>query len=516
MSGPGHRPATSPRRTPRTTPPQHGRAGRAGAVPAGAGADGDDPGAPRQRAARLRQPAVGRAALRIWFALLIVAAGCLVAAAVHHEFAFWLVSDLAALQAVRIALMALAVGWAALFFDAWRLGQPLTLRMSHRRAAVGINGILCFSVAAVLLFGAHLVGVQRDFIQTMFGSGDATGAHDGRYNVLLLGGDSGVDRWGLRPDSITVASIDAETGHTVLVSLPRNMQNFPFAKGSVMHQQFPQGLRLRALHAQRRQHLGHGQQGAVRQGQEPRHRRDDLGGRGDHRAEDQLLGDGQPQGVPDLVDAVGGVTLNVRQRIPIGGLGSDVYDYIEPGKQKLTGFQTQWYARARDGSDDYSRMARQKCVMAAMLDQLDPTDRAQELPEDRQGQLGHGQTSIPASEVDRFIGLAIKARDQKISTLSIVPPMFDTYEPDARLIRQKVAEAIDAAEGNAPKKAAGRPTTDGTKKPGKASPKTPTTGHRRLGRLAERGVRRQRVPGPRHRLLRQPAAASARIVGART
>ena len=172
----------------------------------------------------------------------MVGAGCLVAATLHHEFAFWLVSDLAALQTVRIAMMALAVGWALLFFDAWRIGQPLTLRMGHRRAAIGVNGILCFSVASVLLFGAHLVGVQRDFIQTMFGSGDASGAHDGRYNVLLLGGDSGADRWGLRPDSITVASIDAETGRTVLVSLPRNMQNFPFAKGSVMHEQFPQGF----------------------------------------------------------------------------------------------------------------------------------------------------------------------------------------------------------------------------------------------------------------------------------
>jgi hypothetical protein len=82
------------------------------------------------------------------------------------------------------------------------------------------------------------------------------------------------------------------------------------------------------------------------------------------------------------------------------------------------------------------------------------------------------QTSIPASEVDRFIGLALKARDQKVSTLSIVPPIFDTYEPDAKLIRQKVAEAIDAAEGNAPKKEP-ESTTDGTKKPGKG-PKTPT------------------------------------------
>src|SRR4051794_17502764 len=65
---------------------------------------------------------VGRAALRTWFALLGVGVGCLVVAALHHEFAFWLVSDLSALETVRIALMALAIGWALLFFDAWRIG----------------------------------------------------------------------------------------------------------------------------------------------------------------------------------------------------------------------------------------------------------------------------------------------------------------------------------------------------------------------------------------------------------
>ena len=44
---------------------------------------------------------------------------------------------------------------------------------------------------------------------------------------------------------MTVASIDAETGKTVLFGLPRNMTNFPFAKGSVMAQAVPARLRLR-------------------------------------------------------------------------------------------------------------------------------------------------------------------------------------------------------------------------------------------------------------------------------
>jgi polyisoprenyl-teichoic acid--peptidoglycan teichoic acid transferase len=415
---------------------------------------------------------VGRAALRIWFALLIVGAGCLVVAGLHHEFAFWLVSDLAALQTVRVALMVLAVGWAALFFDAWRIGQPLSLRMSHRRAAVGINGILCFSVAAVLLFGAHLVGVQRDFIQTMFGSGDATGAHDGRYNVLLMGGDSGDDRWGLRPDSLTVASIDAETGRTVLVSLPRNMQNFPFAKGSVMHQQFPQGFDCEHCMLNGVYTWALDNKELFGKSKTPGTDATIMAVEGITGLKINYWAMVNLKGFRSLVDAVGGVTLDVRSRIPIGGLGSDVYDYIEPGKQKLTGFQTQWYARARDGSDDYSRMARQKCIMGAMLDQLDPTVVLKNFQQIAKASSALLTTSIPASEVDRFIGLALEAKGQKISTLSIVPPLFDTYEPDAKLIRQKVAEAIDTAEGNAPK--AAKPA-EGTKK-GKG-PKTSDTEH---------------------------------------
>ena len=75
--------------------------------------------------------------------------------------------------------------------------------------------------------------------------------------------------------------------------------------------------------------------------------------------------------------------------------------------------------------------------MAAMLDQLDPTDVLKNFQKIAKASSAMVQTSIPASEVDRFIGLALKARDQKVSTLSIVPPLFDTYEPDAKLIRHE-------------------------------------------------------------------------------
>ena len=128
-----------------------------------------------------------------------------------------------------------------LFIDAWRLGQPLQLLQKQRLAMVGLNGVLCFSVAGSLLFASHVVAVQKASSRPCSATTEATAAHDGRYNVLLLGGDSGAGPLGAAPDSLTVASIDADTGKTVLFGLPRNMINFPFAKGSVMAEQFPHG-----------------------------------------------------------------------------------------------------------------------------------------------------------------------------------------------------------------------------------------------------------------------------------
>ena len=134
-------------------------------------------------------------------------------------------------------------------------------------------------------------------------------------------------------------------------------------------------------------------------------------------------------------------------------------------------------------------------------------------------------TDIPRGEVDRFVELALKARSQKIATLSLVPPMINTADPDIALVQQKVADGDRAGRGQARARRARhgrgrargdpprrrRATTtgsaadvDGT--PTAASPTTPTpaappsvTGG--LDRLALPGLCRQPVGGPRRRLL---------------
>ena len=390
---------------------------------------------------------VGRFATRLWAVLIVSGVVGVLLAAWHHQYAFWFASDTTVLGYLRLGLMLLAIGWAALFVDAWRIGQPLSLSLSHRRTVVGLNGVLCFSVAGSLLFGAHLVGVQRDFILTMFSGDTVTNQHDGRYNVLLVGGDSGAGRWGMRTDSMTLASIDATTGKTVLIGLPRNMTDFPFSKGSVMHKAWPHGFdcgypdcELNGIPTWVGDHV------SLFKGL------DNPAMSGTISAIEGITGLKinywamvNLAGFRGLVDAVGGVTLNVRQPIPVGGLGSDVTGYIKPGVRKLDGFDTLWFARSRDSSDDYSRMARQKCVMNAMLHQVSPETVLTNFEKIAKASSQMISTDIPASEVDRFMALALKAKSQPVATLSLVPPLVNTADPDIALIHRKVAEALAAS-----------------------------------------------------------------------
>jgi polyisoprenyl-teichoic acid--peptidoglycan teichoic acid transferase len=285
---------------------------------------------------------------------------------------------------------------------------------------------------------------------SMFSDGEAVGAHDGRFNVLLMGGDSGAGRWGLRPDSMTVASIDDETGKTVLISLPRNMQNFPFAEGSVMAEQFPDGFDVDGMYLNGLSTWALDHADLFKGSKNPGVDATIQGVEGITGLKMNYWAMVNLQGFRDLVDAVGGVELNVRQRIPVGLPSDSFFRYIEPGKRTLNGMDTLWFARARYDSDDYSRMARQKCVMGAMLEQVSPQTAVTNFQKIAKASSAMVSTNIPRGEVDTFVDLALKARSQKIATLSLVPPMINTANPDIALVQEKVAAAIAKAEGRSP------------------------------------------------------------------
>ncbi|HET9760929.1 MAG TPA: LCP family protein [Nocardioidaceae bacterium] len=392
---------------------------------------------------------VGRIALRVWLCVVGGLAAVVLLGLVWHGFVFWLASNTVVLGFVRLLLCALAVGWAVLFIDAWRLGQPLELLQKQRLAMVGLNGVLCFSVAGSLLFASHVVAVQKGFISAMFGDGTATAAHHGRYNVLLLGGDSGADRWGLRPDSITVASIDADTGKAILFGLPRNMMNFPFPKGSIMEEQFPDGYDCGTCELNSLSTWAQDHKSLFKDYPNPGVEATVEGVEGITGLSINYYAMVNLQGFRSMVQAVGGLKLNVRDRIPIGGVGGPVTGYIEPGVQRLNGFQTLWFARSRESADDYSRMARQKCVMNAMLQQLSPQTVIANFEKIAKASEQLVTTDLPASELGKFAELAMKARSQPLATVSFVPPVINTGRPDVAKIQSMVSAAIDRSENGA-------------------------------------------------------------------
>jgi LCP family protein required for cell wall assembly len=428
------------------------------------------PGAAQVAAGNRR---VGVVALRVWAGVLgsvaIVGLSWLVArGAVLAVFTQPMVLSL-----LGVLLLLLGLAWPVLVVDAWRLGVDPHMPTTARRwvAVLMVAGVLATSLP--VLGAGRRVLAAGDLIGSVFGSGRASAAAHGRYNVLLLGGDAGDNRIGLRPDSVTLASIDADTGRTVLFSLPRNLENVPFPHGTPAAKANPEGWScgdeclLNAIY----------QYGTQHRSLFPGAR--DPGAEAMKQAVQGVTGLSvnyyvliDLQGFRQLVDAVGGIRVTVNRQVPIGGGTSPVFGEIKPGTQRLDGFRALWYARSRHGSSDYERMARQRCVMNAMLGQLEPSSVLRRFQKIAEAGKQVVSTDIPAGELSTFLTLATRARGQKVTSVQFVPPLVAPAHPDFGVVRARVRSAIAAAERPpAPRaSASAKPGQEEREKPATPSP----------------------------------------------
>ncbi|MCO7240959.1 LCP family protein [Aeromicrobium sp. CnD17-E] len=421
---------------------------------------------------------VGRVALGL-YALGLVALGWL-ALSYRDDRAglIGLVTDPDVLQVFRFGVAAAAVAWTALFVDAWRLARPLQLTRARAAVVIVVNTALVAGVLGVALYASQVSNAGRQAVQEVFTATTTSPPLQGRYNILLIGSDSGKGRTGIRPDSMTVVSIDASTGSTVLVSLPRNLEDVPFREGSPMRELFPYGYNcgseclLNAVHteAENRTDL---YPGAKDPGLEATI--DAVEGVTDLPINYYVMIN--LRGFSSLVDAVGGVEIDVRTRLAMFGHDDlDQQRYIEPGLQRLDGNEALWYARSRVQSDDFTRMGRQKCLMSAMLDQLSPQKVLLNATDLARSSAQLISTNMPSEELGEFADLALKARSTKIRTVSLVPPLISVVDPDYTQIHRLIKDAIRASEragGASPSPSSSPSAGASTSTPG-ASPTTPT------------------------------------------
>ncbi len=383
---------------------------------------------------------VGRVALRTWLASLALVAVVGLLALTARGFVIGLAFRPAVLLVVQLALVGVALGGLGLLADALRLARPGLLAPRPRLGVVGLAAVLGTAIAAPPLLAAEYARAQRDLVSSVFGSGDAVATHDGRINVLLLGGDSGRNRVGTRPDSITLVSTDVARGDTVMFSLPRNLERARFPEGSPLAERFPRGFpgMLNTIHTYGTEHPklfpGVRDPGAEATKQA-------VGGTLGRPVHYYVLVD--LRGFQGLIDALGGIRLRVGERVPIGGGTSPIVGWIEPGLQRLDGFHALWYARSREGSSDYDRMARQRCVMGALMRQSDPSNVARRFQAVARSTKRMVATDIPQAALPDLAELALRARGQQVSSVQFVPPLISSADPDHALIASTVETAIE-------------------------------------------------------------------------
>jgi len=281
-----------------------------------------------------------------------------------------------------------------------------------------------------------------------------------RVNLLLMGGDSGIGRSGIRTDTMVVVSIDPGTGWVAMFSVTRNTVQIPIPESVPAYDAY--GCHCYPGLANEIYQYGLRNPEGFPGGP-------NTGGNAIKAVLGNLLGLDihyfalvDLQGFVDVVDAVGGVTITVTERVydanyPHEDGSREVID-IQPGTYDMDGHLALAYARSRRTTDDYDRMGRQRCVIEALAEQAEPISLLRQLPDLVPAIEGSVITDIPVASIPDFIDLLSRAELEAIPSIRFMwrAPEFegtsisyvagwtsDRYPIlDVDLVRETVATAI--------------------------------------------------------------------------
>lgn len=387
----------------------------------------------------------------------------------------------AVLTFAALALVTFGVVWAGSIAVTQLALRPRWPTRRQRTLGGIAIAVLTATVLLPTVAGARVLHDTSTTITGIFGEQPAGGApaedygnaidpwaNKPRLNLLILGGDSGQHRpaaVGARTDTVILASMDTKTGDTVLFSLPRQTQRIPFPQGSPLAKRWPNGFTngtpndaeyfLNAIY----HNVPRAARGAFPAGVE------------DPGAYALKEGVGTALGLPidyylminmdgfiQLIDALGGITVNISSRVPVGGktTGNVQPDrWIAPGRDRhLNGFDALWYARGRYGSatGDYDRMGRQRCVVQAVVKQANPTTVLANYEALTKAGRNILSTDAPTSKAPALIALALKVKNGTMTSVSFENDKdgFSTVRPNWVTTRARVQAAINPPAKDSP------------------------------------------------------------------
>ena len=261
--------------------------------------------------------------------------------------------------------------------------------------------------------------------------------------ILLLGSDEGPRQAGDRTDTMIVAALQRETGRAVLFGVPRNLVGVPVRARF----RFPDLLNALYQFGNRHPDLFPGGRDAGATALKQTISRL-LGLRIQYYAMVNL------SGFVQMVDALGGVRVRVNERLvdevtrPAWGETKPKID-VYPGRTyRFTGRTALAYVRSRKASNDYRRMARQRCFLSALADQLDVGSVLRHFGSLAEAVESSVRTDIPLNRAPDLARLAAGVDRKQTLTETFGPPYFagrrwDRFPyPNVGKIQAAVRDAI--------------------------------------------------------------------------
>lgn len=374
------------------------------------------------------------------------------------------------LKVLVLVLPLVTIGWLWLIVQTHLDLKPRrVLSTLQRGLATALVVALSFSVAAPMAVASRYAFDQSRWLSTIFrnssdirsGTAPEVDMSDpwknkDRVNILLLGGDAGPDRYGLRTDTMLLASIDTQTGNTVLLQIPRNAANAPFPEDSPLAQYYPDGFT--SGWPEDPEHMFNNIYDGV-----PQDVPADVLGPTDNLGADALklaVGAATGQtvdyyalvdlaGFSKLIDALGGITVNINTWVAMGGdtdRGIPPSKWMHPGpNQHLNGTEALWFARGRYGADDFQRMDRQRCVIEAAINQANPANMLARYEDIARQSKDIIQTDIPSEILPAMVDLALRVKGSQRDSIVLRngEDGFWSASPDWALVRARMNRAIE-------------------------------------------------------------------------
>ena len=322
------------------------------------------------------------------------------------------------------------------------------------RRSPGIVGQAAFSAVVVLVLGAPVIwgamqaNEARGVVNDVFAGGSdepvfasrESGQGDVR-TILLLGGDAGPGRWGMRTDSMILVTVHEPTGRTALVSVPRNLTRLRFPPGTPLAETFPDGFDdfANALFTYvngRPELVEH--YGADGLQAEAVALSGALGYSLGTQIDDFALVN--MQGFTEVIDAVGGVTIDVTEQVPLPPSlpgARPLPESVGPGVVDMDGALAIAFARSRAADSDYARMGRQRQLLAALGSQVSAADALRGFTTVTGTLDDSMRTSLTSGE---FSDLLDRLGDNSSigESVGLAPPIVEPGSPDFDSIRSIV------------------------------------------------------------------------------